>query len=767
MPLFSRLYQWLGFRPEEARLLWSSFVGAFLVVGYMVLTRSLREALYLDAFDVKTLPYITASVVVLGFPIAAVFSHFLQRHPTHQVMKVVTLLSIAGLAVFFPIAHLSRIIIILFYLWTALSTFVLTAGFWIVVNERFHLRKAKRLYGWISAGGTLGALFLGGSILPLTKVLEIFEMMPIAIGLLVLFFLLLISLPPMKEKIQRDSSDGKIRIKEGLQQIYHSPHLLTITTIVMSATLASTLLDFQFKEFVRSTISSKSAMAAFFGSFYGYAGGFSLFIQIIVTSRMLGKFGVGWTLAVLPIILIAGSTCLLLIPALPLIVGVRGLDYSLRKSLHRASIEVLYIPIPSLLRRKTKAFIDAVLDSTAEGLGALIIFLMVTWGDLSSRYLLIVVLVSATVCLLQARRMKQEYYNTLVDRLEQKGEKYDDYDPADHGGYGQDLLDASFSSIELHKILRARGLPLKNPTPTAKPKSELPSSSPDDSLTPLLTSNDLEKIKSALHTKNQFNSCHVPHLVRLLAHEDLIVTVRQVLMKMDSSCLNQMAEILGDPHADFVVRRRIPIILSSFENPEVERILLRALVLDRFEIRYRAAIALLKRFQAGLPRLPKEEEEECIWQAIRFEVNHDRAVWEVQKILDKLDDEERDDFLEKPLEVRGELSLEHVFRMLALVADPKLVRTAFVALHQKDATLKSFALEYLEHTLPDEIQEKLWPFIGDNSEYQKEKELRPLEEVTEELMNIGKSLFIDKEMKTKIIETLENIEEKENEEKTS
>ncbi len=66
---------------------------------------------------------------------------------------------------------------------------------------------------------------------------------------------------------------------------------------------------------------------------------------------------------------------------------VRGADNSVRKSLHRSVLEVLYVPVPIALQRKTKTFIDSVVDALGEGLGAGIVLLWVTLAGLPSRYL--------------------------------------------------------------------------------------------------------------------------------------------------------------------------------------------------------------------------------------------------------------------------------------------------------------------------------------------------------------------------------------------
>ena len=53
-----RLTEWLDIRPAELRVVVLSFLGAFLVMGFVVLAGSLRDAFYLGFFDAATLPYV-------------------------------------------------------------------------------------------------------------------------------------------------------------------------------------------------------------------------------------------------------------------------------------------------------------------------------------------------------------------------------------------------------------------------------------------------------------------------------------------------------------------------------------------------------------------------------------------------------------------------------------------------------------------------------------------------------------------------------------
>ncbi len=73
MSPFQVIARWLDIRPNEVRAVTLSFAGAFLVISFLIAARSIREALYLTAFDVKTLPYITGAVAILSVPTVGVF----------------------------------------------------------------------------------------------------------------------------------------------------------------------------------------------------------------------------------------------------------------------------------------------------------------------------------------------------------------------------------------------------------------------------------------------------------------------------------------------------------------------------------------------------------------------------------------------------------------------------------------------------------------------------------------------------------------------
>ena len=167
--------------------------------------------------------------------------------------------------------------------------------------------------------------------------------------------------------------------------------------------------------------------------------------------------------------------------------------------------------------------------------------------------------------------------------------------------------------------------------------------------------------------------------------------------------------------------------------------LLDVLTDNSFEVRYRAAIALLARRKKGLP-VSGREWSLLVWHAVSLEVRRDRPVWELQQLLDTMEVQD-DDLITRKVGARGELTLEHTFRLLSLLLDPENVKAAYYGIIVNDHQLKTFALEYLELVLPRSVQQKLWLFIGDVSENRKRQQSRSLDHVVADMMITGQTLF--------------------------
>jgi hypothetical protein len=198
--------------------------------------------------------------------------------------------------------------------------------------------------------------------------------------------------------------------------------------------------------------------------------------------------------------------------------------------------------------------------------------------------------------------------------------------------------------------------------------------------------------------------------VSLLARDDVAREAIEALRRAGADAIEPLAARLLDSQEEFTVRRRIPLVLATYQDPRAVEGLARGLGDPRFEVRYRCARGLsrLMELDPSLRVAPS-----VAYDAVLREVEAGAGVWEGRRVLDQLDDESWSPVVDGVIRERASRSLEHVFTLLALVLPRQPLRIAFRGLHANDEFLRGTALEYLESALPSEIRKPLWPYLED------------------------------------------------------
>jgi hypothetical protein len=689
----------------------------------------------------------------------AAFSRLMTTGPPHNVMRGVIALTSAGLLllyalVMWPAAMLdARLAAVLFYLWTVVAALLLTSGFWIIASEVFAVREAKRLFGLISAGGAMGTLVTGVSLSLLLTRFRPVHLIPLLVVFLGLALVVLELIPRDRLSGSRSGqTEPRQGAMESLRALMSNRHLWLIASVVLLTSAASYVVSWQLQDAIQVSATTEAVqagltgeeaitavntrIASFMGAFRGWTGGLAFIIQVFLASRLLAGAGVAWSLALLPLALVLGSAGMLVVPGLFMATLVRGADNTLGKSLYRTVVELLWIPVSPGLRRRAKAFVDSMVNSAGDGLGALIVLLWVTLGHLPSRFLSVVVILMGSLLLVLARAMGTQYFVTLRNRLEHSGSSAEVFEGA--GLDRADRLGATLTRLDVTRVLATTGLDLHVPPP--EPAAAPVALTPDrraTTATEQLRSGDPMLIDQALADAQQWTPEDAPYLAPLLARDGWLTSAVRALADIGSESVPHLSSVLADEGADFVIRRRIPRVLERIADPDADRALIEALRAGRFEVRYRVALALRRRRQKSLP-VSKGDWKRRVWEAIRAELGREKPVWELARLLDV---EADDGFVEQRVGVRGELSLEHTFRLLSLVLDPNTIRAAYHGIVLNDPELKSFALEYLEQVLPPDVRDRLWPFIGDMSASAERRALRGLDDVVADLLQTGATLF--------------------------
>ena len=118
---------------------------------------------------------------------------------------------------------------------------------------------------------------------------------------------------------------------------------------------------------------AEDALTEFFGTFFAAINVLAFLLQLLVVPRLLSRFGVGSGLVLLPLALTASSVAFLGWPVLLTALLLKTSDDGLSNSVHRASVEVLYLPISLAVKSRLKAWLDMFVERASRGLAGLIL----------------------------------------------------------------------------------------------------------------------------------------------------------------------------------------------------------------------------------------------------------------------------------------------------------------------------------------------------------------------------------------------------------
>jgi AAA family ATP:ADP antiporter len=264
----------------------------------------------------------------------------------------------------------------IFYIWTAVFNLFVVSVFWAFMADVFTRNQGKRLFGFISAGGTLGGIAGAALTTFLVEHLGASYLLWISIVLLEVAVMSVRQLSRVSEALrvkrgmeQQERAIGG-GVLSGISHALKSPYLLNISAYMLLFTILSTFLYFQQASLVEQTIVSRAARTAFFGKVDLLVNVMTLGIQIFLTGRTMKALGVALTLTLLPALSIVGFLTLGMIPTIAVVVVFMALRRAGNFAIARPTREVLFTVLPREDRYKAKSFIDTFIYRAGDQIGA-------------------------------------------------------------------------------------------------------------------------------------------------------------------------------------------------------------------------------------------------------------------------------------------------------------------------------------------------------------------------------------------------------------
>ncbi len=361
-------------RPGEAAPALWAFASFFaLLCGYYVL-RSLREEMGIRG-GVDNLPWNFTATFGLMLVAVPIYARLVARVPRARAVPLVYRFFLLTLLLFWGLfragvapAPLARA----FFVWVSVYGLFVVSVFWSLLVDLFTADQGKRLFGFVAAGGSAGAIagplcveFLVGTV-------------GVANLVLVSAVFLEVSTQAMRRIVgwsrrsgAGDATTGEEAAREegaalggsawsGVAMVFRDRYLLGIAGQMLLFTLGSTLLYFQVAHLVAASGLDSASRTRLFARVDLAVNVAALLTGSLATGRIVSRLGLGAALALVPAVTAGGFAIAAGWPTFWVLATFQALRRAASYAVERPAREVLYTVVTREERYKSKAFVDTV-----------------------------------------------------------------------------------------------------------------------------------------------------------------------------------------------------------------------------------------------------------------------------------------------------------------------------------------------------------------------------------------------------------------------
>ena len=371
---FQRAVSWaVPATPQErAAALWSFAYFFMLLAGYYVL-RPLRDQMGI-AGGVKNLPWLFTATFVTLLVAQPLYGALVAKLPRARFIPIVYHFFVANLLLFWLLLTLGFAPVIvarLFFVWVSVFNLFAVAVFWSFMADLFTAEQGKRLFGFIGAGGTAGAL--------LGPVITIALSVPLGpVNLLIaaaIFLELAIFCVHRLERAATTQAGARRETPRiggnafaALPELIRSRYLLGVGAWVSLLSFCATIVYFEQANIVSAAVHGAGAQTRIFASIDLAVGLLSLATQVFVTGQVLKRLGTGVAAGALPAVYIVGFAALALAPTLTVVLTVQVVQRWMNFAISNPARQVFFTVLAREEKYKAKNLIDVVIYRGSDAL---------------------------------------------------------------------------------------------------------------------------------------------------------------------------------------------------------------------------------------------------------------------------------------------------------------------------------------------------------------------------------------------------------------
>jgi AAA family ATP:ADP antiporter len=380
-----KLVRVVAVRPGEARaLLWSFAYFFCLLAGYYVL-RPVRDEMGL-ASGIKNLPWLFTATFFVMLAVVPIYGALVARLPRQRFIPLVYHFFVANIIVFWVLLTQSIALATtaqVFFVWISVFNLFAVSVFWSFMADLYGSEQGKRLFGFIAAGGSAGALL--GPTIAASLAVPIGRANLLIIAALLLecavFCAMRLEAAAAAFKADAASAAADATVKSGAAQgglggswiagilmILRSPYLAGIATWVALLSLAGTFLYFQQANIVSALTDDPDKRTAIFARIDLAVSLLTIFVQFLATGKLIKRFGAGPATAFLPLVFAIGFMALWATPMLWVVIAFQAVQRAANFAISNPAREVLFTVVEREEKYKAKNVIDNVVFRGSDAL---------------------------------------------------------------------------------------------------------------------------------------------------------------------------------------------------------------------------------------------------------------------------------------------------------------------------------------------------------------------------------------------------------------
>lgn len=364
---------------EQKAMLWALFYFFVLLCSYYIL-RPMRDEMGV-AGGVENLQWLFTGTFIAMLAMVPLFGWITSRYSRATFLPMVYGFFIINLLIFYLLfssdvadVWVARI----FFIWVSVFNLFVVSVFWSFMTDIFSNRQARRLFGFIAAGGTAGALVGPALTAALVRPLGPENLMLVSavlLGCAMFCIRQLIGLRSAHDDtnsttITSTSNPLGGSVLAGIRLVFQSPYLLGIALLMLLFTTLATFLYFQQAQIIRDAFTDPSERTAVFASIDFAVNLLTVLIQLFFTGRLVRWLGLPWTLALVPLLLAVGFMALAVAPVLTVLAVVQIIRRAGNYAIMRPSREMLYVVLGREEKYKAKNFIDTTVYRGGDAISA-------------------------------------------------------------------------------------------------------------------------------------------------------------------------------------------------------------------------------------------------------------------------------------------------------------------------------------------------------------------------------------------------------------